>query len=279
MTSFDPLHSKTGAIIELLAEHKTLSTTELLKQLDKKQDLNMSTANFYKILAKMIEHQILVKTGDHVTLNRTWATVVYKYAEMMRQQKGPDIEAFMPFRSGERRTYYAESLDKIDPIWTHLVLHLFTPQSENTIYVYEAHPWYLLARPATERRLYESCQLQGKKIFMLLGNTTFLDQYGYRLHKTTSCKVMITDRPPFPKEGYTFWLCGEYIIECHFPEIINQYFMSFFESTQSIDEFDLKTFSGIFHIKVPAELKVSRDKKKAGELRKRMESFKFIEKL
>lgn len=273
MTSFDPLHPKTGAIIELLAENQVLSTAELLKFLDEKRQIKMSTANFYKIIARMVENQILVKTGDQVALNMTWATSVYKYAEMMYQQKNSQMEAFLPFKQGERRTFQAESLDKIDPIWTHLVLYLFTQEKDEMIYVYEAHPWYLLGRPATERRMYESCYIQGKKIRMLLGNKTFLDQYGYQLHKTTPCEVMITDQPPFPKEGYTFWLCGEYIIECYYPELISQYFASFFETTKSINDFDLKTFNGIFYIKVPAELKVSRDKKKAEEMRQSIKKF------
>jgi len=273
MTSFDPLHPKTGAIIELVAENNTLSTAELLKLLEEKRQIKMSMANFYKILAKMVEHQILVKTGDQVALNMTWAISVYKYAEMMQQQKEPELKAFPPFKQGERRTFHAESLDKIDPIWTHLVLYLFTQEKDPNIYVYEAHPWYLLGRPATERRMYESCAIQGKKIHLLLGNKTFLDQYGYQLHKTTPCEAMITDQPPFPKDGYTFWLCGEYIIECSYPELIRQYFAGFFETTKSIQEFDLKTFSSIFHIKVPAQLQVSRNKKRAGELRKLFERF------
>lgn len=273
MASFDPLHPKTGAIIELLAENRTLSTADLQKLLKKERQIEMSTANFYKIIAKMVENQILVKTGDHLALNMTWATSVYKYAELMHQQKSLQTEAFPPFKQGERRTFPAESLDKIDPIWTHLVLYLFTQEDDEMIYVYEAHPWYLLGRPATERRMYESCAVQGKKIRMLLGNKTFLDQYGYKLHKTTPCEAVITDKPPFPKEGYTFWLCGEYIIECYYPDLISQYFSSFFETTKTIDAFDLKTFNGIFHIKVPAELKVSRDKKKAEEMRKSIKKF------
>lgn len=273
MASLDPLHPKTGAIIELLAENKVLSTRELLKLLANQRLIKMSTANFYKIVAKMVKHQILVKTGDHLALNMVWATYVHKYAEMMRQQKQSDVTAFPPFKQGERRTFQAESLDKIDPIWTHLILYLFTQEKDKTIYVYEAHPWYLLGKPATERRMYESCIIQGKEIKILLGNKSFLDQYGYQLHKTTPCEVVITDNPPFPKEGYTFWMCGEYIIECYFSELISQYFSNFFETTKKIEEFDLKTFSSIFHIKVPAALQVSRDNKKAAEILKNLEKF------
>ena len=273
MTSFDPLHPKTGAIIELLAENKVLSTAKLIKMLLDQRKIKMSKANFYKIIVKMVDHQILVKTGDNVALNMTWATTLYKYAELIYQQKANDLEAFPPFKQGEQRIFSAESLDKIDAIWTHLVLYLFTQEKDKNIYVYEAHPWYLLGRPATERRMYESCYLQGKEIKMLIGNETFLDKYGYKLHKTTPCDVIINDKPPFPKEAYTFWLCGEYVIECHFPDLISQYFASFFETTKTIKTFDLDTFNGIFHIKVPAQLKVSRNKKKAEELSKSIKNF------
>ena len=103
---------------------------------------------------------------------------------------------------------------------------------------------------------------------MLYGNTTFLDRYGAQLHKNSPCKARITPASPFPNEGYNLWLCGSHIIECFFPDLIAQYFASFFEATASAKDFDLKTFSGVFHIKVPAELHVSRDKRKAEKLRK-----------
>jgi|CXWL01.1.fsa_nt_gi hypothetical protein len=268
MTSFDPIHPKTGAIIELLAEKKVLSTKELMRLLAEERGITMSPANFYKLVSKMLEHQMLVKSSDHVSINLTWATTVYKFANLMHEQIESNISAFPPFKPGERRTFNADSLDRIDPIWTHLVLYLFSQEKDENIYAYESHPWFLLGRPATERRMYESCATQGKIINMLYGNKTFLDEYGFQMLKSTSCIGAITDQPPFPKTSYNLWLCGDYIIECFFPELVDQYFDSFFRTVKSTNDFDLKTFSSIFHLKVPTQLQVTRDKKKAETLRK-----------
>lgn len=273
MNSFDPIHPKTSAIIELLAENRVLSTSELLKRLNSERNIQMSTANFYKLIAKMLHEQMLVKNSDQLTLNMIWATHVHKYAQMMYQHKEEDTEAFLPFKQGDQRSFHAESLDKLDPIWTHLVLFLFTQEKDQIIHVYESHPWYLLGRPSIERRMYESCHLKGKRMQVLHGNKTFLDQYAQKLNKMTFCTFSITKNPPFPKEGYTFWICGDYIIECVFPDLISQYFASFFENTKNIQDFDLKTFSSIFHIKIPVELKVSRDSKKAKEMLKGFKKF------
>jgi hypothetical protein len=198
-----------------------------------------------------------------------WAMHVHTYAAMMQKHaQETDIASFPPFKEGERRIFHGESLEKIDAIWTHLILFLFSQEKDSDIFVYESHPWYILGRPATERRMYESCVAQGKQMHTLCGNTSFLDRYGHRLQQQAGAKASITDAPPFPKEGYNLWLCGDYVIECVFPPLIAQYFAGFFEKTTSAKEFDLKTFSSVFHIKVPAELHVSRDRKKAEKLRK-----------
>ncbi len=272
MTSFDPIHPKNGAIIELLAEHQSLKPKELLGLLKKERNIVLSIANFYKILGQMVDEQILVKTKGRVSINMTWATYAHKYTSMMQQKAELGEDPFPAFDEGETRIFNAESLDKIDPIWTHLVLYLFTQEKDEIIRVYEAHPWYLIGRPGTELRMYDSCYVQGKKINMLLGNKTFLDKYGLNLHKTTPCNAVIADESPFAGEGYTFWLCGDYIIECIFPDLIAQYFTSFFNSTKKMEDFDLNTFTSIFHIKVPTQLRVTRDKKKAETLRKKFDA-------
>ena len=270
MISFDPLHPKTGTVIELLAEHESLSATEIIQRMHKEKGLKLSKANFYKILGKMIENQLLVKSGEMISLNMVWVSSLHKYATQMHEQSmKEDMTAFPPLKEGERRTFKAESLEKIDPIWTHGILYFFTQQKDRTIFVYQSHPWFILGRPATERRLYDSCHTEGKQMQMLYGNTSFLDRYGTQLHKTTDCPAYITDHPPFPKEGYNLWLCGDCIIECFFSDLIGQYFSSFFSTTMRAGDFDLKTFSSIFGIKVPAELHISRDKKKAETLRKK----------
>ena len=108
---------------------------------------------------------------------------------------------------------------------------------------------------------------------MVYGNDSFLDRYGAHLHKTTECPAYITSNPSFPKEGYNLWLCGDCLIECFFPDLIAQYFSGFFDTTKRVEDFDLKTFSSIFGIKVPVELHISRDKKKAAILQKKFEQY------
>ena len=209
MTSFDPLHPNTGAIVELLSEHKALSTKDLMRLLQSEKGITISHANFYKILNKMLSHQMLVKSGDTVSFNMAWATYVQKCVAKMQDSSGDGMTPFPPFKDGERRIFRAESIEKVDPIWTHIILHFFTQEDYQTISVYESHPWFILGRPETERRMYDSCDTRGKNIQILYGNTTFLDQYGYKLHKTSPCDAFITGEPPFPDEAYNLWLCGD----------------------------------------------------------------------
>lgn len=272
MLLFDPLHPKISAVIELLAEKTSLTTKELKKELKKEKGVDVSPANFYKIVAKMLENKILIKVGKQVSINKMWATHVHKYSSMMGQNVEGKGNVFKPFKQGEKRTLQAESLEALDSIWLHSTLYLFTQESDEVIYMYNVHPVYFLANPEVEWQMYNTCLNYNKTVHILYGNNSFLDRHAHELYKRSPIKTAIAKKTPFPKEGYGLWMCGEYILEITYPEFISNYWANIFKNTKTLEEFKPKQLKDIFEVKIPCEMTITRDKKRAQELLKTFKS-------
>jgi hypothetical protein len=85
----------------------------------------------------------------------------------------------------------------------------------------------------------------------------------------------MTTQPPFPREGYVLGICGDYIGECIFPEVLSRHFAFFFRSVENIKQFDPQLFKDVFHIRERCKLTVRRSGKAARELsQKIMAQFK-----
>jgi len=242
----------------------------LYEEVKKQYDIKVSLQNLYRTVGQMVEKQILVREGKKISLNFVWITHQIKFTENIRQTYiTVRTESDIPRTDGERHEFTAESLAALDPQWNDVIAEIAGLYKDPTWYEYNSHPWHFLAMSDTEDRLYESLGTRGYKLY---GNDTFLDRYGTTL-AALRCPKAIAKDSPFPKEGYSLWVCEDYIVECVFPEVLSKHFAFFFHTIHSIDEFNVDLFSSIFRMKIHCKIVVRKSTKNAKELQGKIAAY------
>ncbi len=272
MAVLDPLHPLQSSIIELLGRDPGMDMQTLHARLTGERQLTVSVQNLYRTVAQMIETQILVREKGKLSLNLVWVTHFIRHAEEFRRGyiASPQDMSDIPLIDGDRREFFADSLAALDPVWNHLLSKVANQYPTDPIwYEYNSHAWHVLAMTDTELRLYESLGKAGHKLF---GNDTFLDRHGARL-SAGSAKSVVTADPPFPKEGYSLWVCGDYLVDCIFPDLIAKHFAFFFRTVNSMQEFDLQLFSEVFKMKARCKVMVWKSSEESRLLRSKFEPF------
>ncbi len=271
MTILDPIHPVQSAILELLASKPGQTVADVHRKLAA-SGMEASVPNLYRTIGQMVEKQMLVKEKSHLSINFMWIAHVLQFAEMVERnyvhRNDPETTE-LPMIDGEKREFFAESLGALTPVWNHILAKIAGQSSDPIWYEYNSHPWHFLAMTDIERRLYDSLGRNGHKLY---GNDTFLDRYGTSM-STLSCPVVHSDDVPFPKDGYSLWVCGDYVVDCVFPKTLSKHFAFFFRAVQSIDQFHPELFADIFRMKARCRLLVWKSSGEASLLRSKFRPF------
>ncbi len=270
MTTLDPLHPLQSSIVELLSEQTGMTVAELHFKLKSACAVEVSVQNLYRAIGQMLDAQMLIREKGKLSLNLVWASHFIRCADSVRRRylATDDDIVDLPKRDGERREFFAESLGALDSIWNH-VLRKVTAMEENMPWFeYNAHPYHLLGMTQTEERLYGSLGA-GHKLY---GNDTFLDRYGV-LRNIEKSNVVMQNQTPFLKDGYSLWICGDYIVDCVLPESLTRHFAFFFQTVQTIDQFHPELFADVFKMKARCKLLVRKSASESAMLRAKFGEF------
>lgn len=120
-----------------------------------------------------------------------------------------------------------------------------------------------------ETRLYDSLGSMGHK---LCGNDTFLDRYGTKI-SSSRCPVVLSTETPFLQEGYSLWVCGDYVADCIFPTVLSRHFAFFFQTVQSLEQFHPQLFADVFKMKARCKLQVWKSAEEARLLRAKFQTY------
>lgn len=265
MPTLDPLHPLQSAILEVLVAAPGVTMSELHVRVMNDCKVDVSLQNLYRTVGQMIEAQLLIREKGKISLNAVWASHLTRFAEEAKKQYLDNTPSTLdlPTADGGKKEFLAESLGALDPLWNHILRTIAGIYDDPEWYEYNAHPWHFLGFTETERRLYESLGTRGHKLY---GNDSFLDHYGVKLNASGDDVAVAADSP-FPKEGYSLWLCGDYIVDCVFPETLSKHFAFFFQTVQTIDQFHADLFADIFRMKARCRLLVWKSAKEAALLR------------
>lgn len=227
----------------------------------------VSLPNLYRTVGQMIHAQILVKNAGKLSLSKAWTPHLLAIADRIREHEAKDgVQDFL-LEEGERKEFTADSLGGLDPLWFHILASFAGQRAEKDWYAYNSHPWHVLGMTDTEIRGYKGLIQKGITCHMLYGNNTFLDNYALQYLNFQGFLARINLNTPFPKEGYALWICGDYVIESVFPEIVSARFRYMFSNVNTIKQFDLDIFADIFTMKARCKLTVRKQKDEAEKLR------------
>ncbi|NOS67730.1 MAG: hypothetical protein HOO67_05205 [Candidatus Peribacteraceae bacterium] len=270
MFLFDPIHPVFSAIVETVAVRPRITIAELHEHLRKTSGMKVSVAHLYRIVTRMAENQILVKSHRQLSLNLMWVSYVEFIAGRAKRLHQHVVE--YPLREGEKRVLEAHSLLDVEALWNHILVSLYGVTKEKQLYKYYSHAWWQLGRNAEEITFYKQLKERGVDCRWVFGCDTFLDEFGAKRVREVY-EAVTTANPPFPRDGYNLNVYGEYIVECLLPEKIAKHFSFFFEKVKAAKEFDQELFLDIFSMRGKYKITVWRNPKQADVLRQKLRTY------
>lgn len=128
-----------------------------------------------------------------------------------------------------------------------------------------------MSTPLKEQTNMEDLAQSEQKSYFLIGNTTFLDKYSAQQLSENLFHTKCDTNLPFPEEGYTVDVIGDYIVECMFPKGISEHFALFFNTILGIEGYKKELFCQVLKMKTPCSLKVIHSPEHAQKMKSKIE--------
>lgn len=269
MLLFDPLYD---ALVSVFIEHQKLSTQDLHTHINKEYPISLP--NFYKVVSKLLDEQILIKDAGKLSLH---SRRIGEFGEVADKLKKTYFETWfgpIDLKEWEMMNFQANSIKDIDGIWGDVFLNVHRlHETSEPMYVYHAHPYYALWMHKTEMTFFAAAQKKAA-VFLLFSDTCFLDGYWSDLYIKAGMKhVAMSKKHPFLQDGYCLNVIWDYIFEFMYPKTISEYFKVFFSSVHEISQFNKELFGKIFEMKWDCKVTLRRNKKDAEMFKKEFKKY------
>jgi hypothetical protein len=244
-------------IIACLAERKDISIQDLYACVNTK-NTKVSLPNFYKIVGRMVDSQVLVKARGRLQIHSMYLHFIVSLADNIKKTYFSnrwynDLENIKVW---ETQSFNASSLYDLDVIRMDILAQLMKKYPWEIWYYYNSHPYHMLSMTDKETANMEEIGHGLEKSYFLFGNKSFLDSYGWELYKMHGYSVNCSEKTSFPDEGYLANIIGDYIIECMLPKNLTQHYKIFFDSVSSMKDFNVQMFSHIVKMKENCSFKL-----------------------
>lgn len=259
MIFFKPVYD---AIITTLIQHTALSIQDLYWHI--KHSQKISLANFYKVIQKLVEQQVLYKEQWLLYIHSKRIVALQRIVNEL-QSTYQQHRTILP-KPWETLRYNANSLKELDGIRDEVLLTMARKYwKSQPFYNYNAHAYNFYGMWNLDKGLFEQLSTLSNQCYMVLWNDTPLDTYAASIYSKTWVRTTCTTTHTRPQKWYYLNLMWSYSVECVFPTIVSEYFETIF-STTDISTINQPSIQLMFATKVPCKITVKNNEKHAERL-------------
>jgi len=253
-------------IVEILANAPYMAGPEILKNIQ--AYAKASKPAFYSALRILVKDEVVAKTGQKYFLSNIWLEKMRALFSSNEQQFVRD--AIFDLRDGESIRYSFPSLLVCDTYWAHLFSLLIRwTDSASPICIWNPHQWFIIGRSQPEQAILDLFVSEKKHGYYTIGGNTDLDKLFKRQHAHEYIHIN-TGESFSDDDSYYLNIFGDFIVEVYLDEKLTKTIKNFFNSHRSLDLDIAKDLEKIISEKFPVKMKLSRNKKKADILRKKL---------
>ncbi len=254
------------SIIHKLIDHKWSTIQELHTYL--KKDIKVSLPNFYKIIGRLIDEQVVIKEDGKLFLHSRRILWFLDLADELKNTYLTEKSSVAQLKEGQSIYHESSSIESLDWVrWDRMLAVNRIYGKEESTYVYQARPYYALWMNKTEMAFFKQAN-KVADVYFLTGNENFLDKYGTNLYKHIGVMALASDTVPFLKDWYCVTVIGDYVFEVLYPKEISDYFKIFFDTIKDLKNFNETLFHRIFEMKANCKLTLRRDSNQAKNIKK-----------
>jgi len=151
-----------------------------------------SLASLYEQLSKLVDKQIIIKTGKIYSLNGEWL-------QYMQDLLTPKNEYILG--DGEKMKYQLHSLSRAEKYWKHIMHSLYVSYPNEPVFMYNPHSfWSLIPTRVQSEDAYVNHHEKNKRQgYYVLGGSTIHDIALRKQYSAQYYKVDIGDIPQFKR--------------------------------------------------------------------------------
>ena len=138
------------------------------------------------------------------------------------------------------------------------------------MYHYTSHFYQMTGLHDTERQFWESLRMSGVAQHVVCAHKTFLDALAGQYIETYIQNPVFygtVSEPGLPTEGYMIVIIGDRVIDCFFPPQVTAAFRFFFETVQTLDQFNSDLFRGLLYQKNTVKVTVDHNPARAKHMK------------
>lgn len=229
----------------------------------------------YKSLRILRKEEVVVQTERDIMLSDVWLAKLSDFFESVKLgygTKNPSLD-FLQLKQGERISYMFRSFEATDIFWGHAFSILSNFVSLESVFIYNPHEWFLLARPESEVFLFNNLTKNNRKLCVVSGGATELDKSVTKYFKGPSERYIISP-DFFKKPNYYVNLFGDFVIEVWLDKEVSTAIDKFYLETKVFDEVAKSRLLEIIRTRGRSRLVIAKNARKSAKI-KRMFVKKF----
>ncbi|MFO0743940.1 MAG: hypothetical protein U0469_02730 [Candidatus Paceibacterota bacterium] len=261
-------------ILEILIEGK-ISTLDLIKRILKILPYSSKQA-IYKSLKDLRENEIVIYKREEVSLSSLWLKRVSEFLEKAEQEYKVDDGRIniLSLKEGEKVSYQFNSFYNTDIFWAHAFNLMYDGTNKDTnVLIYNPHEWFLLVREESETYLFNKFITDDRKLFNYVPEIDPLDKFVSKYFDQKNIKYYSNNKHHFKNKNYYVNVFGDFIIEAWLDKKVSNEIDKFYKETKEFSEEAKVKLLEIVNKKGKSRLQISKNKKKAQEIRKIFEKY------
>ncbi len=259
-----------------------ISTLDLIKEI-KKARPGTSKQGVYDALKLLNKEEAIAISKSIVSLNLNWLRKLSRFSDIAQkvycQDNSPFDNYFVNLREKEKIKYQFTNIALLASYWTHIVTILMQtlPQGEN-LYCYNPHLWFAYRDIEDGLSSLDNYYETDRHLFLVVGSNTKLNKQARERIKTLNSQCHLLDKPLFEKSNYHINIFGDFIFEVWIDESSMKKIANLYKKEERLSIKTLKKIQTIANLEGKSRLALSRNKKRANKLRKKIKKYFYIPK-
>lgn len=245
--------------------------TELVSLLQKERT-GTTKQGVYAVVRKLKAQEVVVVHGKKASLNLLWLNRLEKFLEDARAalgESGGAADSFLGLRDGEKISYAFRDPVSADPFWGHaLELLAAASKTDEPVYLYNPHDWFLLARRDSELASMRAIAAKGKRWCLTVAGNAPADRAIAKDFDGDQSQYHMAGKSPFPKADRYLNVIDDFIIEVAIDPAAASRLEQWYRDTAHVDEKAARRLQSIVSARSKTKLVISRNRRKAERLKR-----------
>ncbi len=242
----------------------------LVDAINASSDKKLTKQAVYASLRKLLDQEVVTKSGTLYTLNRVWLQKLYQFSKKHIQLGTPkDYQTVLDFEDGDSVTYKFKNPHMMDIMWGHLYDLVYEITDPHQVIInHHPHEWLILGRTETETYWLNRYNNDQKMLLFNIGGNTELDKLFKHQYSSDYIKINTGVDYGFRPNQYLA-VVGDYIfdisVEHGFEQAVDDLFQQDDISDLSVTK---KAVEQLAKSKYSSKLKLTKNPEKAAGWRK-----------